>query len=260
MEIQPQVLPDFIQWVEFGTTLLAVSVLVIIGSVLAYIKWSRRPSFIIGVPPFQAEGIPRGEIGHTSIRDQFRHRKACFAVHLCEKRKLTKRDQRKLFDNRFRRRTLHLSPENSCTIPVVVENRGRRAARDYILVIIFHEPCVHVVDVVRESLDLNAFYCNRIDLVENPELKTFNAPKEIVQAYDNYMGKYGDLVFLTGVLEAGVYEMVLLKIVVEPSVKRFIIGYSLDCSDGWTSKEVFFQGFVIGAESLAPVASEVDQP
>ncbi len=170
MEIQPQVLPLYTQWIEFGFT-LAVGSLVIIGLVWAFHRRSGRPRFIIGVPPFPAEKIPREKIGHSSITDQFRHKKDCFAVHLGEKRKLSERDEKKLFDNRLRCRTLCLSPKNSCILPVVVENRGRRAARDYILEIVFHEPDVHIVDILRESLVLNAFYCNQIVQLRNPELK-----------------------------------------------------------------------------------------
>ena len=79
------------------------------------------------------------------------------------------------------------------------------------------------------------------------------APKAIMDAYDNYMGKYGDLLFFIGTLESGAYEMVLLKIMVEPEVKRFVIGYSLDCSDGWVSRETFFQGFKIEGKWLPPL-------
>lgn len=235
---------------------LVVGILIIIGIGVALYRWSGRPRFIVGVPPFQAEKIPWEKIGHTSIRDQFRHRKGCFAVYLGEKRKFSKRDEGKLFDKPLRCRILQPSPGNYCTLPIVAENCGRRAARDYILEIIFHESRVHVIDVTKESLDLSVFNCNRIDLVQNPRLKQCIAPKGIMDAYDNYMGKYGDLLFFIGTLESGAYEMVLLKIKVEPEVERFVIGYSLDCSDGWVSRETFFQGFKVEGKNSVTTASE----
>ncbi len=246
MANQTQALPLFFQWAEWGAT-IAVSVLIIVGTYfLAYRRWSGRPRFIVGVPPFPTEKTHPKKIGHTSSRDQFRHRKDCFAIRLREKQGFSKRDNKKLFDKPLRCRTIHLDLENHCTLPVVAENYGKRAARDYLLEIVSHEPRIHIIDVVRESLDISVFCCNRIDLVENPrELKKHIATKKIMDAYDDYMGKYGDLLFLMGTLESGTYEMVSLKIMVEPEVDRFVIGYSLDCSDGWVSRESFFQGFKI---------------
>jgi hypothetical protein len=61
---------------------ITVGFLALANTVWAFWRWFGRPRFIVGVPPFPAEEIPDGKIGHRSIRDQFRHKKDYFAVHL----------------------------------------------------------------------------------------------------------------------------------------------------------------------------------
>jgi hypothetical protein len=141
---------------------------------------------------------------------------------------------------------VYLTPDNRGILAVVVENFGARAAREYILSIQILSPHVHVTDITTESLVLGAFYANREDMIESTNLRFTD--RKIIEAYDNYMElgeQYGDTIFLQGDLEGGMFELIILKIAVEPFVDKFVIAYSLDCSDWWLSRQAFFQGFVV---------------
>lgn len=237
---------SFVEWILVVTT----SLITIVGAVWTSMSYGRRPRFVVGVPPSDEEqkskGIPHKRIGRKSIVSQFRHRSDCMARMIRDKQEVSERDFRRLFSAPLRTRVLNLTSENKAVLPVVVENSGSRAARDYKLGVQILNPYVHVVDIASESLDLGAFYANRPDLVENQDLKSVD--RRIIEAYDNYMDigeQYGDMVFLEGDLEGGMYELTILTVIIEPAVERFAIAYSIDCADFWLSKKAFFQGFIV---------------
>lgn len=237
---------SFVEWILVVTT----SLIAIVGAVWTSMSYGRRPRFVVGVPPSDEErkskGIQRKRIGRKSIVSQFRHRSDCMARTIKDKQEISERDFRRLFSDPLRTRLLKLTSENKAVLPIVVENSGSRAARDYKLGIQILNPYVHVADITTESLDLGAFYANRPDLIENQDLRS--ADRRIIEAYDNYMDigeQYGDMVFLEGDLEGEMYELTILTVVIEPAVERFVIAYSIDCSDFWLSRKAFFQGFVV---------------
>lgn len=252
---QPQVLPIELQWAQAIVTLIVAGLVGLGGAIWTFARWYGRPSFVIGVPPTFTEqehkGISKNDLGRRSVFNEFKHNPRCLARHIRrDKEALTESDLRGLYSDSRRCRTLELGPDDSVMLGVIVENRGHRAARDYLLAICILNPHIHIVDATTESLKLNTFYCNREDLVQNIKLRPYIANKGIVQAYDNYMDvgeQSGDMIYLKGELESGAYEMILLKIVrAESDTDRFVIRYHLDCSDGWISKQTYFQGFVIG--------------
>lgn len=236
---------SFVEWILIVTTSI-----IAVGAVWTSMSYSRRPRFIVGVPPSDQEqkskGIPRNSIGRKSIVSQFRHKSDCTARTIRDRQELSERDFQRLFSDHLRTRLLKLTSRNKAVLPLVVENSGSRAARDYKFGIQILSPYVHVTDIIAESLDVGALYASRSDLIENQDLRSVD--RKIVEAYDNYMDigeQYGDMVFLEGDLEGEMYELVILTVIIEPSVDRFVIAYSIDCSDFWLSRKAFFQGFVV---------------
>lgn len=253
--VEPGVFPIGLQYAQAFVTIIVGGLIALVGTIWTIARWYGRPRFAVGVPPTFAEqeqkGISQQALGRRSITTEFKHDSRCLARRLWREREtLTGSYLNRLFSDTKRCRTLELSGRNSATLSVIVENKGRRAARDYIIAISVISPHIHIVDVATESLRFNTFYCNRDDLVENDDLKRYIADKRIVQAYDSYMDvgeQYGDTIFLIGELESGAYEMILTKIVrSDNDTDRFVVRYHLDCSDGWISKQTFFQGFTIG--------------
>lgn len=245
-------LPGWAQWLQFISGIVTGGIIVLVGALWTLLKWTRRPRFIIGVPPLFSEQIkkriPSNKVGKRSIWNQFKHKNNCFAVAIHDKEYLTDSDERRLFMDNLKCRVLELDENRCVNLPVIVENCGQRTAEDYVLGISFLSPKVHILDVSTESLDINAFYCTDKDAIENFTLKKVMANDRIVEAYDKYMNigeQYGDIIFFTGALEGGMYEMILIKIQCEIDVNKFIIGFSLGCSDGWLSNQSFFQGFKI---------------
>jgi hypothetical protein len=237
---------SFAEW----TLVVTTSLITIVGAIWTLMSYCRRPRFVVGVPPSDAEqkskGIPLARIGRRSIVNQFRHRSDCLARMVRDKQGISQQDFRQLFSDPLRTRLLNLTSGNKATLPVVVENSGSRAARDYKLGIQILNPYVHIADITTESLDVGTFYANRVDLIENDSLRSVD--RRIIKAYDNYMDigeQYGDMIFLEGDLEGGMYELTILTLTVEPFIERFIIVYSIDCSDFWLSRRAFFQGFII---------------
>jgi hypothetical protein len=75
------------------------------------------------------------------------------------------------------------------------------------------------------------------------------SPRTIVEAYNDYLGhrcpSWGDAVYLTGSLEAGMFELVSLSVVLAPETERFLVLYTVDCADGWLSVSRHVQGVVV---------------
>lgn len=218
---------------------------------IAFAAWryDKRPNFLVGVPPNSAEqsrkNITLEQFGRWSIVNRFQHKPDVLATGLRNKREFSKADLEKLFGEKLRCRDLILTKEGRSSLSIIVENKGERAARDYLMAIQLHNPGVYIIDVVTESSRVDCLY------VSNPQLvaKGSKVPdRKIVKAYDDYRRSReleGDAVFLVGMLESGATEMVCMEIAVDPNIDQFIVGFALDCSDFWVKKNTFFQGFKV---------------
>jgi hypothetical protein len=238
------------------TFAISSSFVAIAGSIWASLSYLKRPRFIIGAPPdFQeqkAKKITPNKVGRQSLINQFKHNSVCMAVKVKDKTEISENDYKRIFSNKFRTRDINMSPDGKVSLYIVTENIGGRAARDYRLAVEILSPKVHVKNILPESLEIGAFYSNRPDLVENKDLKCVN--KRIVKAYDNYMDigdDYGDMLFLEGDLESGMYELIILDLFIESRLDCFIIVFAIDCSDFWLSKAPFIQGFKVNRTKLS---------
>ena len=242
------------------------------GAIWAALSYLRRPRFIVGMPPTseeqKAKSIPFEMVGRRSTITQFRYNPACMASPMNEKEALSKKDYSELLSNEknFRARVLQPDAKGRVKLAVAVENTGGRAAREYILGIQILSSRVHVVDIMTESLDVHDIYATDPSFIENRKIKS-KVHSEIIKMYNDFMkigdpekkffgdDQYGDIIFLRGDLEAGMYEMVLFTLAVEPGTegfeliehgfKGFVVGYSIDCRDFWLTRQAFFQGFNI---------------
>jgi hypothetical protein len=242
----------WMQWLESILNILTGAFVVLGGAIWTVTRWAGRPRFVVGMPPSTSERsikeIADQDVGHRSIVNQFKHNPRCFAVHLRDRESLKAEDEEKLYADKFRCRSLKLDGHGTVQLNVIVENSGKRAARDYLLGIQILRPDINIVDVFTESLQVGSLFPVRNHSVDNSRLEKQVADKRIVKAYDEYLEigiQYGDMLFLEGSLEGGMYEMVLLKLKCDRNVEKFVVGYTLDCSDGWISKRAYFQGFKI---------------
>lgn len=247
------------QWIELGFSVLAGGVLTIAASLYALYRWEFGPKFIIGVPPTTRERTEKGfrfdRVGRTSITSQIRHKPDCMAQHLREKEELNERDRHRLFHDRLRCRSVIPDSDGNLRLPVVVENYGRREAVRFTLgITIFHRG-VHVVDVLTESHEVESLYEAHPSLV-NPTTSSLPiTPAEIDQAYKSYIEtptgrteQGGDMVYISGSEDGWMQEIVLMTVHLEQDVSRFVIGYTIDWSDGSNSpvsKKALFQGFAV---------------
>lgn len=248
-------IPIGIQWPDTIFSMLAGGILTIAGFVYALYRWGYGPKFRVGVPPShqerQLKNMPLGKVGKLSITSQFRHKGIVFARQLKEKEKLTPEDINTLFNDTNRCRTVFISPEMRVSLPIIVENYGRRAAQAYVLGISFLNPGVHIVDVTTEGAEIGTIYCNDPESLKKNGHSGKLVGSDIIAAYDNYMdlgSEYGDMIFLGGPLDGWMYEMSLIEVSLDKDVERFIVGFTLNWTDGFTSpvrQKVFFQGFVV---------------
>jgi len=77
---------------------------------------------------------------------------------------------------------------------------------------------------------------------EDPKLSSV-AP-EIRQAYESYMKdlpEWGDILYLSGELEAGLYEIAVLKVVFKEYVSEIFLIFTVNCSDRWLRVETYIQ-------------------
>jgi len=216
-------------------------------------SYLQRPQFIVGMPPNWEEqrlkGIPRIKIGRESVIHRFKHKNYCFAKKIrYEKERFSEKDYRSLCHDVFRSRLINIDKDGKCTISIIVENNGSRAARDYIMAIQIYNKKIHISDILTESLSIDSVYASKPELIENKDVLNVSTDRRIISAYKDYMGVGkldGDIIVLHGDLESEMYELISIKLIVEKGVNEFIIGYVLDCSDFWISKEAYMQGFII---------------
>jgi hypothetical protein len=229
----------------------ATSFLALFAAAWAAIRWTRRPRLICGIPPSRAEQKRNPELerrlGSASVAAGFHHRRDCLAEPFTDRKVISTRDRARFFADPLRCRRVAVSADRSITIAVVLQNSGDRMAKDYSASIAFlPEGCDHIqlVDVRSESLALADIYTTDAEAL-TPELRERAAPPAIVAAYDDYLWRlppWGDAVFLTGSLQAAMFELVSLRIRVPAETKRFLVVYTLECSDGWTQAVKYIQG------------------
>ena len=267
------------QIIEIGIS-VPTDLVIIGGALFAIRSWLHRPRLLIGVPPSDKEmdrkGITKRERGRTSYSDRFRFKPDCLAISdrfwfrkktWLAKDEFFKKEQKEyeklLFCNEPRYakccRTIKLDKRKQAKLPLLVANNGHRTAREYILGVDFRDPGVHVVDVATESLRVASLYVTKPEFV-NDHIKNLVdrdkiARQDIVDAYDTLgFEKEGsgdsDILFVTGNLERGVYEIVLITVQIDQAEvnnksKEFVIVYKMDCSDWGVSAQTYFQGFRI---------------
>jgi len=229
---------------------IAVAASGLVAAAWATAKWLRRPRFICGIPPQIAEraasGIDRSRLGHDSVATAFRHKPYCFAQRLTRPNRtgLSAKFERRLLDDRERARRIRVDDRGRGRIPILIANRGKRVA-DYVATVTLYADAgmVHVVDVVAETLPVS-IYAERPELVEG---SIAPADPRIVEAYGNYllddrMRRWGDvLAFTDGHLEASLFELVVVEVLIEGQLESFFVVYTLDCADAWTGARTFIQ-------------------
>ncbi len=158
------------------------------------------------------------------------------------------------------------------TLPLIVANNGHRAALDYILGVDFRGGDVHVVDIYTETLKVDSLYVTKTGLVNDhikriieKDAKDKIADDRILAAYRSLGiemegGGDSDIFFVSGNLERGVYETILITLQIDSGaenqidsvtkkptkkVENFVLVYKVDCSDWCVSTQTLFQGFKV---------------
>ena len=140
---------------------------------------------------------------------------------------------------------MRVTKENMAELWIVVENRGARAARGYLMSIQFQKPGVHLTNIFAESLHLDCLFVYDPKFIEQ---NLEHVDEKIIRAYKDYSDSdkiESDSAYLVGTLESKASEMVYVEIVIDPAVQEFIVTYCLDCSDFWIRNKIFYQGFKV---------------
>ena len=240
----------FFDWIE-RIAASFVTLTVLVGAGWGFWRWRHKPRFICGIPPSSEEqrrrGIPVSLLGSPSVATAFRHRPDCFAGDFKNRHKpeLDEDDRRELLDQQNPRSRTIVVDDNRAALPVLLANHGGRIARDYSATVVFYAygGGVRVVDVLTETLDFYV-YASRPEQLRRPLPAA--APAEIVAAYNDYMmtglSMWGDLIFLSGDLEADMFELALVTVEVDDSLGEFFVVYTVDCADGWIGARTYAQG------------------
>lgn len=233
---------------------LGVAAAGIVAAGWASAKWWRRPRFICGIPPSVDERkradpeIDRKRLGEFSVATAFRHEPHCFAERLFEpdQEHLSKSLEQHLLTDRERTRFIATDERRRASVPVLIANCGKRVA-DYSASITFYADGgkVHVTDVVTETAPVY-LYADQPELVADVD-RVRCADKRIVEGYNDYlmdgMTRWGDVVVLSGGhLEASLFELAVVDVVIEPDLESFFVVLSVDCADFWTGAQTFIQG------------------
>jgi hypothetical protein len=251
---------------------LGVAVAGIVAAGWASAKWLRRPQFICGIPPSireRPENFDRRRLGHDSVATAFQHEEHCFAERFQDphQEKLPESLESRLLEDPERTRTIVPDERGHARMPILIVNRGKRLA-EYSASITFYadEGQVHVTDVVTETLPVY-LYADKPDLVVDRE-RLRCAHERIVAGYDGYlmdedMHRWGDVVVLTGGrLEASLFELVVVDVMIDHPLPSFFVVFSVDCTDGWIGAQTFIQGCRIkweGAAEGSPAEASVPQ-
>jgi hypothetical protein len=246
MEEQPG---PFWEWVQIIATIVATLLAGI--PIVTYATYRVRqyfgPKFRIGSPPSRRErnskSISKEMVGQYSAIGHFRHRKEIMAKNLDGwfGRGSNSADLKPiLFGDKHRCRTLYIDSDDPVSLPIIVENYGMRRVPTYYVEIKFCDPRVHIVDILTESLVVQTLFLNKPALLRKRDRKLKCVSKQIVDEYEDYMydlipPEYGDIVYLDGSLDGQMYEMILLKLVVERDVPEFMVKFSI----GWTEGSFF---------------------
>ena len=250
-----------------GIADLAVAVVGLAGTGWIFFRWQKRPKFLCGIPPRRREqealGLAPERLGKRSLITAFSHAPHCFAERLRRGHRievLTDEARQKLLARTERCRTIQLDENGRAKIPVLFANTGGRVAANYTATMTLYaeDGGVHVTDVVAETLK-PWLYLDRPELLERD---VAHADPEIVEMYDDYMMEvvthWGDVVVLEGNLEAYLYELVLVSVLVEERIEDFAVVFTVDCSDGWAGVQTYIQGCRV--DRSAERATSVEAP
>lgn len=236
-----------------ASTELVVTGAGIIGTGWGVARWANRPRFVCGIPPSSREravkGITGAAIGRTSVTHGYRYRRKCFATRLWrrQKRALSRHDLRKAALP-LRCRVLKTSDRGVVEFPVVIANGGHRIARDYTVSIVVYHPsekgCLHITDVVAESLQFNLDVAQpgRLTRAEIRERVTPDVVRHSYEEYLSDLASFGDGIYLWGsIMEAGSTELVQVEAATANGVEFFFLLYTVSCSDGWMRDATYLQ-------------------
>ena len=248
------VLANLVSIVGFSVTLITLWALK-----RQYDARKRGPRFKVGAPPTSREAldkaIPDRIVGEWTSVLNFVHNEQSLAKFI-PRRELSLDDElrleRELRRDPFRYRRVYVDDDGNGELPIIVENCGHKRAPSYYLGIIMRDAGVHLCDVVSEYLKINTLF------VHDPARFSVRdgvhpVPAEIIAQYEDYMYRliekkhaelryrtgdkqYGDIVYLDGALDGEMYEMVLLKVRVEPWVRHFSVAFRLGWYDSLISE------------------------
>lgn len=247
-----------------------------------YERRKKGPRFKVGSPPTAREAsdkhIAADAVGEWTSVLNFVHSERSLARRV-EKQNLSVEEEnkleRELRQEPCRYRRIYVDASGYGELPVIVENCGSRRAPSSYLGIIMRDSGVQVVGAVSEYMKISTLFVHDPAAFDSSQNGAQPVSKEIVDRYADYMyplieKKYGDIVYLEGALDGEMYEMVLLKIRVEPGLRDFSVAFRLGWHDTLISESqntVALQAFEICSaatgqprEALAPAADQAHVP
>ena len=226
--------------VESLVNVLAAALAIVAGT-WGFLHWWMRPRFVVGITPSERDEIALNEVGRTSVARQFIHKPDCFAARFRDKAALTLSDKRTLLEDSLRSRRIGVDPDSRARIPVLIANLGKRET-DVSLSVHLLPSGVHLVDVDTEAMDVWVYAHNGAVLEMHDDVE-----ETIRDAYDAYMrfdqkGDWGDVVYIAGTLESGLFELSVLTVACEPDVDAVFAVFTINCSDRWLGVKTYIQG------------------
>jgi len=225
--------------VEGLINVIAAAVAVVAGA-WGFLHWYMRPRFVVGITPTHNDKIPLDELGRTSVARQFIHRPGCFAARFRDKEALTPADKDQLLEDRRRSRSIEVDAESRARIPVLIANSGNRETEVSLSVHLLPSG-VHLVRADTEAMDTWVYAHDgaRLEMEDSVE-------ESIREAYEAYMrlperGEWGDVVYIAGTLEAGLFELTVLTVECEPDVEAMFLVFTIHCSDRWLGVKTYIQ-------------------
>lgn len=228
---------------ELVVNVLAGSI-AIVAATWGLLHWHMRPRFIVGVTPSSAEGVPMKQLGRPSVARQFVHEPASFAKRYRDKESLTSRERETLLSDAKRTRVIAVDAASRAQVPVLLANMGKRET-DVSMSIHLLPGELHVVRVEAESMQTWVYAHDPIRLEQEDDVK-----ESIRRAYEYLrIPEFGDVIYMSGVLEAGLFELSVLTVEVERRVEDMHLVFAINCSDRWLGAKTYIQGCRLEYES-----------
>lgn len=190
-------------------------------------------------------------LGKPSVMYAFRHRDTYLATRLKCDAEWLHWDQRADLLESPSCRLVSPSDAGCLELPILLSNKGRNAARDYIASVSFHRPCgrpLRLRKVLTETLRSYAY-------VAEPARYSANhgsgIDPGIVASYRGYQyaaAEDGDTVWLWGELNAHSYEWCVVSLELDAGIEEFYLVFSLTYLGRFLTPPVYIQACRVGTE------------